>query len=453
MSRFAKLLMFLFATAVVLGFAAAAALGAESVPESVGAIPPDEESTHSKTAPAALYLLGPEVQVSTPSTPLDADRHKPAIAYNTVNKQYLVAWHNEWPGSKDIYAQRVTRSGQPIGPWFSIISGVDASNPAVAYNARNNEFLIVWMKEVSPDEYEIWGRIIAWNNSYQKPEFKIMAWPDRSFWSPKVAWNSYRNEYLVVWNAFDTTSSLPGVPNDISGHRISASGAVISPSPLVLTTYSYPHQVDITYNVAMNEYFLAFVVVHTQVTTGNDIYGLRVNGDTGAPVVPPGLIHIYDLEKDQNHPAVATNEQNRYMVVWEYTYAADDHDIYGREYNADGTPVGSAFTISSWTQDDTAPDLAANGAQTEWVVVWQRALPAGAGYSIHGFRWDSGSGGGYTYLFDVINWNFYECTKPVVAAGIPGFFIAYEEVAPVQKMHIYGRSWWPQALFLPGVQR
>jgi hypothetical protein len=405
-------------------------------------------------------LLGPEVQISTPSTPLDANRHLPAVTYNWNRDQYLVVWHNQWPGNRDIYGQRVSRSGQRVGPWFAISAGSgDRVQPAVVYNGYNDEYLIVWMKEVNTDVYEIWGRIIAWDNSYQKPEFQIITWPKRSFYTPKVAWNSYRNEYFVVWNAFNTETGFPpGVPNDIAGARISSSGSVLDTK--ILATYSAPHQADLVYNVAMDEYFLTFVVVHSEATTGNDIYGLRVKWD-GTSLTPPGLIKIYDGSKHQNHPAVATNSQDRYMVVWEHEYAANDHDIYGREYNADGTPAGSFFSISSWTDDDTVPQVAAPGGRREWVTVWQRALPAGAGYSIHGYRWGSGPNPVKAYLFDVANWAFYECKYPAVAASRPGYLIVYEELAPGPRaaanltayQHIYGRTWVPEAVFLPLVTR
>jgi hypothetical protein len=215
--------------------------------------------------------------------------------------------------------------------------------------------------------------------------------------------------------------------------------------------------------MAMNEYLIVFVIVHTAETSGNDIYGRRVGWDG----TPGNYLEIYkdDFEggrKHQNQPAVATNQQDKYMVVWEHEYASDDHDIYAREYNADGTPDGSYFTISSWTQDDTVPDVAANGATKEWLAVWQRALPAGSGFSIHGFRWGSAGSGVYTYLFDVVNWTFYECRNPAVAADIPGYLIVYEELVPpgsqaapltTTYQHIYGRMWWPETLWLPLVGR
>jgi hypothetical protein len=422
----------------------------------------------------AMYRLGTEVQISTPSTPIDANRHLPAVAHNYKHKEYLVVWHNEWPGGgRDIYGQRVSETGAKIGSWFCITTGAggdleDRIQPALAYSVTDDEYLVVWMQEdnTRPGVYDIRGRIIAWNNAYQRPEFTIITWANRSFWTPRVAWNSIRNEYMVVWNAFDTSGGLPGVPRDITGARVTNQdgGKVIDTDMLAFPTDSGPHQVDIAYNVAMNEYLMVCVIVHTEATSGNDIYGRRVGWDG----TPGAWIEIYKDDfaggrKHQNHPAVATNEQDRYMVVWEHEYALDDHDIYGREYNANGTPAGSYFTISSWTEDDTVPDVAANGASREWVAVWQRKIGSGGGYSIHGFRWGSAGSGVQTYVFDVINWLFYECTNPAVAADIPGYLIVYEELAPpgiladstnlTTYQHIYGRMWWPETVYLPLVLR
>lgn len=401
-----------------------------------------------------MFLLGPEVQISTPSSPLDADRYQPAVAFNNNHQEYLVVWQNDWPGNQDIYAQRVSANGQRKGPWFAVSAGPnDRVQPSVTYNAAEDEYLVVWMYEASPDVYEIWGKIISWNGPGSKPEFRIIQWVNRSFHSPQVVWNILRNEYLVVWNAFDTASSFPpGLPHDIGGYRIAADGTIQNAgTPLVFTTYAYPHQVDLTYNVTHDQYFMVFTVVHTQVSSGNDIYGLRVSWN-GSPI--GGLIEIYKDDfaggrKNQNHPVVATNNSDRYMVVWEHEYTSSDHDIYGREYRADGSPEGSYFTISSWTQDDTVPDLAAFGANKEWVAVWQREIPSGGGYSIHGFRWGSAGSSVYTYVFDVVNYVFVEAESPVIAAGRPGFLIVYEEEIPPGKQHIYGRVWSQEAIILP----
>jgi len=417
------------------------------------------------TNPSFLYRLGPEVQISTTSTPLDAHRHLPAVVHNWNHKEYLVVWHNEWPGGgRDIYAQRVSENGTKIGSWFCITTGAkDRIQPALAYSATDDEYLVVWMQEddTRPGVYNIRGRIIAWNGGYMRPEFTIITWTDRTFWTPRVAWNSIHNEYMVVWNAFDTSGGLPGTPRDITGARVTNQdgGKVIDTNMLAFPSDGGPHQVDIAYNVARDEYLIVCVIVHTEASSGNDIYGRRVAAN-GSPLT---WIEIYkdDFDggrKHQNAPAVATNEQDKYMVVWEHQYSTTDHDIFARKYNADGNPDGNSFTISSWTQDDTVPAIAANGSSKEWLTVWQRAISGGAGgYSIHGWRW-GWDGGVPSYYLDVVDWTFYECTAPAVAADIPGYLIVYEELPPPGKasaarttnyQHIYGRMWWPEAAYLP----
>lgn len=422
--------------------ALALGLGVSPRPGSAG------QSADPAPAAPAMYRLGAELQLSPDGS---GDRYLPAVAYNYNHGEYLVVWHNTWPGGgRDIYARRVSSSGKVLS-WFAVSAGANERfQPAVAYNGYTDEYLVVWMYEASPNVYEIWGRIIPWNGPGTNADFQIISWANRSFWTPRVVWNSTRNEYLVAWNAFDTTTSFPpGVPVDIAGHRVSAYGVVQDPGhPLIFTTYASPQQMDLVHNRWVDEYFLTFVVVHTQATTGNDIYGLRVNS-VGQPVNPPGLIQIAEIAKDQNAPAVATNHLDHYMVVWEHEYGATDHDIYGREYDNNGSPVGSYFTIASWTEDTTAPDVAAGAG--DWLAAWQQALSGGAGYAVKGFRWGSGPDI-YTYFFDVANYAFWDNEDPAGAAGA-GYFIAYEGDSSITDRHIYGRLWWPEALYLPLVRK
>jgi hypothetical protein len=304
-----------------------------------------------------------------------------------------------------------------------------------------------------------------------RDQFKIISWEHRSFWTPRVAWNSYRNEYMVVWNAFDTTTGFPpGSPKQIAGARVTNQdgGKVIDTD--VMAIYDNPHQVDIAYNPNAGQYLIVYVVIHTTATSGNDIYGQRV---TAEGAVTGGLITIYEdntpgQRKHQNHPAVATSGLDRYMVVWEHEYSTTDHDIFGREYGAYGTPIDDAFPVCQWVENDTAPDVAANGSSNEWLAVWQRELPSSTGYSIHGRRWGSPhwhSGDTVTsYWVDVVDWVFYESKNPAVASGPPGYLITYEMLGPpglrsqraslsTSTQHIWGRMWWPEALHLPLLRR
>ena len=389
-------------------------------------------------------FLGREVQLSPPADP-EADRYLPAVAYNFRHNEYLVVWHNKWPdGRRDIYARRVRPNGELLS-WFAVAVGaVSKLQPAVAYNGATDEYLIVWMDDINGDgsKYDIDGRFVAWDGSYQKPEFRIMTWPNRSFWRPRVAWNSLRNEYLVVWGAFNTIGGQPGTPSDVSSMRLSADGALLTGRNL--TTSTFPSQPDVAYNVAKDEYFVVFVRSYSQQATGNDIYGMRVAWNNA--VSSPNVIEINSDPGDQDHPVIATNQQNRYIVGWQSLTAPGKHTFTARQLDANGTP--GQIWVSPDAQDQIMPAVAAEfGPQGNYVAAWQQETPTG--YEIKAAYF-----GPFTvpYQFVVVPGGFWENAAPAVAQGRLGVFFAYEGDAagdPTVFRHIYGRSWVPQGNFLP----
>jgi hypothetical protein len=396
---------------------------------------------------AATSRLSPELQISLPTTP-ENDRHVPAVIYNFRHREYLVLWHNEWSTHRDIYARRVSEDGRLLS-WFSVSAGPnDRAQPAVAYNAANDEYLVVWMYNANGDgsTWEIWGRTVAWNGASMGAEFQIITWPNRTFWTPKVAWNGFRNEYLVVWNAFDATTFLP---TDVAHALLSANGTNLFGT--VISSADQPHDVDLAYNVAKDEY----LVVWTRVAApGNgDVVAARVSGANGVVVNPPGIINVDTAAEDQRKPAVATNQQGRYMVVWEHVFPGPccDWDIRAQELDANGSPVGGWSFVASTTEDEANPAVAARpGSGREYVATWQQPSPAGV--QVLARQWGDVTRG----TFEVAVAAFWDNNNPAVAAGNPSFLIAYEGDAagdPTVYRHIYGRLWWPESVYVPLVVR
>jgi hypothetical protein len=169
--------------------------------------PPVKEAGGEETS-ARAGLLGAQMRVSLPTTP-ECDRYHPAVAYNWTSREYLVVRHNTWPdGHRDIYARRVTEHGV-LKSWFAVSAGPhDRAQPAVAYNSERNEYLVVWMYNAIGDgtTHEIWGRRVAYDGAWMGPEFQIITWPNRTSWSPRVAHNYYDDRHLVVWSAHNATT-------------------------------------------------------------------------------------------------------------------------------------------------------------------------------------------------------------------------------------------------------
>lgn len=95
-----------------------------------------------------------------------------------------------------------------------------------------------------------------------------------------------------------------------------------------------PTDPSIVYNMAADEYLVAWT--HLSTPSNWDIHGARVKGD-GSAVIRSNFA-IDSSTDDQDSPAVATNGQARYLVVWQQLVWGD-WDIYGVELDANGDAI------------------------------------------------------------------------------------------------------------------
>lgn len=106
------------------------------------------------TPAQATTPLGAEVRLSVTGADGDAtlDATDASVAYNPIANQHLIVWQGgPEVGASEIFARLVDAAGTPLGAEFPIsdmgppaVAGFEAQTPAVAYNARRNEYLVVW---------------------------------------------------------------------------------------------------------------------------------------------------------------------------------------------------------------------------------------------------------------------------------------------------------------------
>ena len=98
------------------------------------------------------------------------DARNPAVAYDGKNNEYLVVWQDDELGASEfeIFGQRVNAAtGASIGVDTRLSdmapdgdANYDAQTPAVAYSSTNNhQSLVVWSGDNRIDgEFEIWAQ-------------------------------------------------------------------------------------------------------------------------------------------------------------------------------------------------------------------------------------------------------------------------------------------------------
>ena len=346
----------------------------------------------------------------------------PHVAYNPVTNQYLVVWQgdDDAGGSQnnesEIFGQRIdAATGQEIGPNDFRISDMGGTNvafgaasPRVAYNAADNEFLVVWHGDdnvggLVDDEWEIFGqRLDAAGNPIGADDFRIsqVGGTGNTTYqakAPAVAWSSAADEYLVVWVGDD--ESVAQGELEVFGQRLDADGVEIGADDFRVTdlgveafNWYIVYSADVVYNPDADEYLVVCSAEDDQggMTEGElEIFAQRLDGETGAELGNNDF-RVSDMGDSgtasftAQWPRVAYHPgADEYLVVWRGDdnvggLVDGEHEVFGQRLaGATGAELGANdFRISSLGGNGNVdfgaahPEVAANPAAGTYLVVW-----------------------------------------------------------------------------------
>ncbi|PQJ78695.1 T9SS type A sorting domain-containing protein [Polaribacter porphyrae] len=161
----------------------------------------------------------------------------------------------------------------------------EARNSDIAYNTTRNEYLVVWEADdtdfsgFTDNNFQIIGQIISADGVEIGVDFMISNFNvtgKRIAVTPSVVYNSVDNEYLVVWSGGVEDPDFDSYL--VYGQRISATGTLISSNFLISTTYLNWHteNPEVSYSKTSNQYFVVWVGSSVHENIQN-IYGQRIS--------------------------------------------------------------------------------------------------------------------------------------------------------------------------------
>ncbi len=338
------------------------------------------------------------------------DAFEPSVAYNSTNNEYLVVWRGDddsdslTDGEYEIFGQRLNaETGAEIGTNDFRISDMgadgnqvyDAFAPSVAYNSTNSEYLVVWYADddggsMVYGEDEIFGQRLDAETGAEvgTNDFRISDMGsndgDTAYDAeyPDIAYNSTNNEYLVVWQGDDDSDSLTDSEIEIFGQRLNAeTGAEVGVNDFRLSDMGsidgitdYAASIPtVAYNSVANEYL---VVWHgdddSDSLTDNEfeIYGQRVNGETGAEVGVNDfrLSDMGSVDGVTNYRAafavVAWRQgSNEYLIAWHGeddsdTLSDNENEIHGQLWGVPGPEMSVEGNSVEIADGDVIPSTA-----------------------------------------------------------------------------------------------
>ena len=229
-----------------------------------------------------LKTLDPSTQGSLAELPLTAasefDQASPAIAFDAVHEEYLVAWRANLEESQSaLVARRVdAETLNAVGDVFTLAQGLESHDaPRIAFDSNDETWAVIWEVTVQPNvEAEVWlaqfpagdapGDIVPMNLSSA----------DGRQEQPAVAFSAMGEQFFALW-----TDRVP-VPTDVVGRRVTASGFFLDNVMSLPDTPGGQDSPDLAYNAPQNEFMAVFV---DRALSVGAAYGVRLEGGSNDP--------------------------------------------------------------------------------------------------------------------------------------------------------------------------
>jgi hypothetical protein len=305
---------------------------------------------------------GQQVSAMGPAGDAAYDAREPSLAYNPAADEYLVAWRGDddtdalVDNEFEIFIQRLDADGTELGIDDHQISrahvdgAAGAFEPAVDYNNVTDEYLVAWAgggatAPLVNDEFEIFVQRVAADGTEVGPnDLRISDMGpngDADFFalSPTVAHNQ-DGEYLIAWEGRDDRG---GTGISVFSQRLSASGTQLVPNDRRLSRIGrdggqLSARLDpaMTFDPLGKEYVVVWSSDRLATVTGEvEILAQRLS-DTGVDRgIDDQRISMQgpagDLAFTAESPAVSFDPSlHRYLIAWhgdDDTGAADGGDV------------------------------------------------------------------------------------------------------------------------------
>jgi hypothetical protein len=297
----------------------------------------------------------------------------PSVAAD-ASGAFVVTW-NDNSVSRTVKARQFDPLGVPRTAPF-VVSPAIGFRSSVAADDKGRH-MVVWQRydngsiKVAARSFDASGIPIG-------SEFLVDTPPNRGY-EPAVA-ASRAGTFVVVWHDFFQDGSGDG----IAGRRVGLWGNAVSPT-FSVNSFTTGNQYEAS--VAADERG-GFVVVWTGAGDGSasGVFG-RVFDVAGLPIGPEFRVNTYTTGR-QFDPQVVADAVGNFVVVWQDSLDFAPGRIFGRRFDATGSPQGAEFMVATLTTAALYDISAAGDRAGNFTVMWES--PDGSGDGVFGRRFTAG---------------------------------------------------------------
>lgn len=180
------------------------------------------------------------------------------------------------------------------------------------------------------------------------PEFKVNSSNIfvNTITNPDVAVASNGN-FVIVWE-----EPFQGDNNDkdIKFRRFAPDGTPLDVNDRIVANEEFNETQPVVAIAPNGDFVVAYVKI-------DDIYVRRFTA-IGNPLGDEILVSTFEQDKIQSDPDIAIDEEGDFTVVWTHQFEADDLDIRGRIFNANGTPQIDDSPVANTSNNESEASIA-----------------------------------------------------------------------------------------------
>ncbi len=283
--------------------------------------------------------IGTNFRINDDNT--DAGQKDAAVIASRENG-YIVVWRDGRNGNNDIYGQKISAAAQLIGHNFKIHESNSAQqvNPAIG-QCSDGTFLVVW-EDWRHGNLDIYARKLSTTGQPVAASFKINDdFTNADQTCPKVAFDGYGNA-IVVWRDFRFAKNVyEGA--DIYAQYIN-NGVKLSGPNFMVNEKDGGTSDQCNPSITMSPGGDFFIVWRDNRNDNLDIFGQLFDSNCkkrGQNVI----INDDKTKRAQRHPSVCINGRGEFMVVWA-DLRNENFDIYAQCFNVAGQRIAHNFRVN-----------------------------------------------------------------------------------------------------------
>ncbi|MBI9038751.1 MAG: T9SS type A sorting domain-containing protein [Bacteroidales bacterium] len=291
---------------------------------------------------------------------------RPDIAIKETG-DFIISWGDRRNNNWDVYAQRYSSDGSPLGDNFKInddTTNTNQRNPSISTDSTGN-FIVSW-ENCYERNYDIYARRFTGDAIPLGNSFKVNSDTVNAYQYNSEIMEDKNGNFTIVWE--DHRFSWNG---EIFAQSFFSEGTIQGDNFIVNDDIGAANQSNPSIAKDSSDNFIIAWVDHRNYN--DDIYLQRFS-NTGTTLDSNFRVNDDTLYSDQWSPSIASDPNGNFIISWTDFRIEYWGDIFAQRFSNEGTPLGNNFKVNNISACVNYGSKVACKKNGDFIITWGDAL-------------------------------------------------------------------------------